>query len=154
MRRVKLKLLRKVGWLVVSKKINTKFLKFYNEMDAACCAKFGVSTGGVGEYINRLNNARYAPDREEVLPLLVKYKAAFKRFNGVANAVKKDKEFTKDDLKWIQEFTRKVTKQRDPISLYLKKAKKYASKEKTTTTLCVILGILAVAGIVAAIILL
>ena len=114
-------------------------------MDAACCAKFGVSTGGVGEYINRLNNARYAPDREEVLPRLVKYKAAFKRFNSVTNAIKKDKEFTKDDLKWIQEFTRKVTKQRDPISLYLKKAKKYVSKRKFGTFLKVTLSLVAVA---------
>ena len=118
-------------------------------MDVACCEKFGVSTGGTGEYINRLNNARYAPDREDVLPRLVKYRSIQKRLTTDAKAAKKDNELTKVDIKWLQDFKKKVTRKQDPISQYLKKAKKYASKERTTTVFCVILGIIAVAAVAA-----
>ena len=113
-------------------------------MDVACCEKFGVSTGGTGEYINRLNNARYAPDREDVLPRLVKYRSIQKSLATDPKASKKDQAITKEDLKWLQDFKKKVARKQDPISLYLKKAKKYASKQKRTTALCVILGIVAV----------
>ena len=58
----------------MSKRINEKFLKVFSELDRLCCEKFGVSTGGVTEYITRLNNARYAPDREQTLPRLVRYR--------------------------------------------------------------------------------
>lgn len=118
-------------------------------MDVACCEKFGVSTGGTGEYINRLNNARYAPDREDVLPRLVKYRSIQKRLSTDAKAAKKDNELTKEDIKWLQDFKKKVAKKQDPISQYLKKAKKYASKERTTTVFCVILGIVVVVAVAA-----
>ena len=120
-------------------------------MDVACCEKFGVSTGGTGEYINRLNNARYAPDREDVLPRLVKYRSIQKRFATQPKAAQKESELTKEDIKWLQDFKRKVARKQDPISLYLKKAKKYAAKEKRTTVLCVLLGVLVVVGAVAAV---
>ena len=116
-------------------------------MDKACCAKFNVTTGGTGEYINRLNNARYAPDREDVLPRLVKYRSIQKRLLEDPKAMKKDTEVTKEDIKWLQDFKRKVEKAQDPIALYLKKAKKYVAKERRTTVFCVILGIVAVAAI-------
>ena len=122
-------------------------------MDKACCAKFNVTTGGTGEYINRLNNARYAPDREDVLPRLVKYRSIQKRLIEDPKALKKDTEVTKEDVKWLQDFKRKVEKKQDPIALYLKKAKKYAAKEKRTTVLCVLLGIAVIAGIVALVLL-
>ena len=131
----------------MGKKINNDFLKYYTEMDVACCEKFGVSTGGTGEYINRLNNARYAPDREDVLPRLVKYRSIQKQLSTDAKAAKKDNGLTKEDLKWLQDFKKKVSKKQDPISQYLKKAKKYASKERTTAVFCVILGIVAVAAV-------
>lgn len=99
-------------------------------MDVACCEKFGVSTGGTGEYINRLNNARFAPDREDVLPRLVKYRSIQKRFATEPKALKKDCGLTKDDIKWLQDFKKKVSRKQDPTSLYLKKAKKYVAKDK------------------------
>ena len=124
----------------MAKKINNDFLKFYTEMDKACCEKFGVTTGGTGEYINRLNNARYAPDREDVLPRLVKYRSVQKRLLENPKALKKDGEVTKEDIKWLQDFKRKVTRKQDPIALYLKKAKKYASKDRATTVFCILLA--------------
>ena len=58
----------------MSKKINKKFLKLFVELDSSCCDKLGVKAGGVTEYINRLESARFAPKRDEVLDALNKYR--------------------------------------------------------------------------------
>ena len=58
----------------MSKRLNERFLSSYIELEKTCCEKFGVPTGGVTEYINRLNNARFAPGRDEALPRLVRYR--------------------------------------------------------------------------------
>lgn len=131
----------------MGKKINDKFLKVYTELDMACCEKFGVTTGGIGEYINRLNNARYAPDREDVLPRLVKYRNLHKRFTYEPSAMRKDCDVTNEDIKWIEKFTKSIKRRRDPIAMYLKKAQQYASKRRFTTVLLVLLGVAAVAAI-------
>lgn len=114
----------------MSKKNNDIFLNYYIELDKVCCEKFGVATGGVGEYINRLNNARFAPGRDDVLPRLVRYRNIHKRFYYEPGAVRKDNEITKEDIKWVVKFKRDVVNKRDPISQYLKKAKRYALKRK------------------------
>lgn len=117
----------------MSKRTNEAFLNHYMELDKLCCAKFGVTTGGVGEYINRLNNARFAPDRDEVLPRLVRYRNIHKRFYYEPGAIRKDKEITNKDIAWIIRFKREISRRRDPISQYLKKAKRYALKKKVAT---------------------
>ena len=99
-------------------------------MDKVCCEKFGITTGGVGEYINRLNNARFAPDRDEVLPKLVNYRNVRNAFVEDATELRKNGELTKEDLKWVKSFQKDLKKKNDPISVYLKKAKKYASRRK------------------------
>ena len=45
----------------MSKKINKKFLKLYVELDSKCCDRLGLKAGGVTEYINRLDSAKFAP---------------------------------------------------------------------------------------------
>ena len=129
----------------MGKKINDKFLKVYIELDKVCCEKFGITTGGVGEYINRLNNARFAPDRDETLKRLVAYRDAHKRFYFEPKAVKKDSKLTNEDIKWIMAFKKAVSGKKDPVSVYLKKAKKYVSKRKFGTFLKVTLSLVAVA---------
>lgn len=116
-------------------------------MDVACCEKFGVSTGGTGEYINRLNNARYAPDREDVLPRLVKYRSLQKRFATEPKAASKDCGLTKEDIQWLQSFKRKVARKQDPISLYLKKAKKYVAKDKRKKFFLIAIPVIAVVAV-------
>ena len=71
----------------MSNKFNTLFLNSYLELDKVCCLKFGVVTGGVTEYINRLINARFAPDRDEVLPRLVRYRNIRNRMAHEAGAL-------------------------------------------------------------------
>ena len=132
----------------MSKKINEAFLKAYNELEALCCEKFGVATGGVAEYINRLNNAKFAPDRDEVLPRLVRYRNINKRFVFEPSAVKdrKNNDVAKADVKWINGFTKDVQKKKDPIAKYLKKARRYARSKKFWKGFWTIVIILLVIG--------
>ena len=110
----------------MGKKINEKFLNAYNELNRNCCEKFSVSSGGVTEYINRLESTRFAPRRDEVLHHLVRYRNINNVFIHEARAIKKNDEITKSDLLWIKHFDRDLCRKKDPISAYLKKARRYA----------------------------
>ena len=114
----------------MSKKTNVNFLNTFLELDKLCCDKFGIITGGVTEYVTRLNNARFAPDRDEVLPRLNKYRNLRNLFAHEPGALKKTDDITKEDIKWLKKFRKDVKKKRDPISKYLRKARRYAFKKK------------------------
>ena len=133
----------------MSRKINEKFLGLFLELDKLCCEKFGVATNGVTEYINRLNNARFAPDRDEVLPRLVKYRNLRNRFAHEPQAIRKCDDINKEDVKWVAKFKKATKKKNDPISKYLKKARRFARRRKLRKVLLVvlILAALAVAGV-------
>ena len=131
----------------MSKKINKKFLKLFVELDSNCCDKLGVKAGGVTEYINRLESARFAPKRDEVLEALNKFRNVRNVLAHDAKAIKKNKILIKRDLKWIKKFIKSLKRKKDPISAYLRKARKYARRRKTKK---VLLGLVVVAGIAAA----
>ena len=114
----------------LGKRINEHFLSSYMELDKDCCDKFGVTTGGVTEYINRLNNARFAPGRDDVLPRLVRYRNLRNKFSHEVGALRRVDEITKVDVSWLRSFNRDVRKKRDPISVYLKKARRYVRRRK------------------------
>ena len=132
----------------MSRQTNEKFLANFLELDKLCCEKFGVASNGVTEYINRLNNARFAPDRDEVLPRLVKYRNLRNRFAHEPQAIRKCDDIAKADIKWVAKFKKSAKKKKDPISKYLKKARRFARKRKFGRSLLVILilAALAVAG--------
>ena len=135
----------------MSKRLNEKFLKSFIEL---CCEKFGVATGGVTEYINRLNNARFAPDRDIVLPRLVKYRNIRNLFAHEPGAVRKSEEVTKEDVSWLYRFRLDMHKKRDPISKYLRKARRFARARKikrAAVISLVVLLVIAIAVIVFAI---
>lgn len=114
----------------IGKRLNERFLASYIELDRNCCEKFGVSVGGVTEYVNRLNNARFAPGREEALPRLVRYRNIRNKMAHELGTIRKTNDVTGADLKWIRTFNKDITKRRDPISKYLKKARRYARRRK------------------------
>ncbi len=114
----------------MSKKINKKFLKLYVELDTHCCDRLGVKVGGVTEYINRLESAKFAPKRDEVLDSLNKYRNVRNILANDPKAMKKNKILTKYDLKWIKKFNKTLKKKKDSISAYLKKARKFARNRK------------------------
>ena len=114
----------------MGRRINEAFLTTYMELDKDCCDKFGVTTGGVTEYINRLNNARFAPGRDDVLPRLVRYRNIRNKFAHEVAALRRVDEITKVDVNWLRSFNKDVLRRRDPISVYLRKARKYARRRK------------------------
>ena len=130
----------------MSRKINEKFLNNFLELDKLCCEKFGVATNGVTEYINRLNNARFAPNRDEVLPRLVKYRNLRNRFAHEPQAIRKCDDITKADVKWVVKFKKSVKGKKDSISKYLKKARRFARKRKFGKVLLVLLIVAALAA--------
>ena len=134
----------------MSRKLNEKFVNTYIELDKLCCEKFGVATNGVTEYINRLNNARFAPNRDEVLPRLVKYRNLRNRFAHEPQAIRKCDDIAKADIKWVAKFKKTVKGKKDPISKYLKKARRFARRRKfgKIVLTLLIVGAAAAAGFV------
>lgn len=130
----------------MSRKLNEKFVSLFLGIDKLCCEKFGVATNGVTEYINRLNNARFAPDRDEVLPRLVKYRNLRNRFAHEPQAIRKCDDIDKKDVKWVKKFKKSVKKKKDPISKYLRKARRFARRRKFGKVLLVLLILAAVAA--------
>lgn len=131
----------------MSKKINKKFQKLFVELDSNCCDKLGVKAGGVTEYINRLENAKYAPKRDVVLDSLNKYRNVRNILAHDPKAIKKNKILTKYDLKWIKKFNKSLKKKKDPISAYLKKARKFASGKKWKKGAIVVVVLAAAAAV-------
>ena len=130
----------------MSRKLNEKFLNNFIQLDKLCCEKFGVANNGVTEYINRLNNAKFAPNRDEVLPVLVKYRNLRNRFAHEPEALRKAKDITKADVKWVAKFKKSVKKKKDPISKYLKKARRFARRRRFGKILLVLIIVAAIAG--------
>ena len=132
------------------KKLNEAFLNAYIRIDSVCCEKFGIATGGATEYINRLINARFAPRRDEVLPRLVKYRNVRNRIAHEENALFTVSEISKSDIKWISSFEKSLTKRRDPISVYLRRARRYARRRRIFKRIGIVLALLLIAAGVAA----
>lgn len=127
----------------MSKKNNEKFIKTYEEVDRVCCEKFGTQGGGVEAYINKLNNARFAPGRDEVLQRLANYKNIRSNFASTPALVRRSSDITKEDIKWLAGFAKNVSKKKDPISVYLRKARNFARRRKIRNVIIVLLIIAA-----------
>ena len=128
---------------------NSLFLNSYIELDKICAQKFGITSGGVTEYINRLINARFAPEREQVLPRLVRYRNIRNRIAHEAGALQNIDELTRSDVKWLEDFVKDIEKKRDPITLYLRKARKYAKRRRTRKRIVGFFVLLLIAAAVA-----
>lgn len=138
------------------KKINNNYIKAYAQLESRCQEKFGVTAGGVDEYVKRLESARFAPNRDEVLGKLSAYQSLSRRFDTEPNAIRHIKEVQKDDIKWVKKFAGALKAKKDPISRYLKSARKYARgrKARRIFVTILILAIIAGAAVAAAMLLL
>ena len=114
----------------IGRRLNERFLASYIELDKNCCEKFGIAQSGVTEYINRLNNARFAPGRDDALPRLVRYRNIRNKMAHELGSLRRINDVTKADIKWIHKFDRDVERRRDPISRYLKRARRYARRRR------------------------
>ncbi len=134
----------------MSKRINEAFFEEYKALDRICCKKFGKDKMGVVEYITRLNNVRFAPSRDDVLPKLVKYRNIRNSFAHDEGALAESTDITKNDLKWIRNFIKNLEKKRDPLSLYLRKARRHAKLRRARKV--IIIGSVAAVAIAAIVI--
>ncbi|MBO7303652.1 MAG: hypothetical protein J6V09_00310 [Clostridia bacterium] len=133
----------------MGKRLNERFLAAYITLDKDCAEKFGVATGGLTEYINRLNNARFAPGREDALPRLVRYRNIRNKMAHELGSLRKMNDVTSADIAWIRKFDRDLLRRKDPISAYLKRARRYARRRKIQRYLTIAAaGALLVAGVI------
>ena len=117
----------------MAKMITEAFFEEYSTLDKLCLKKLGVEKMGVSEYIKRLNNARFAPSRDEVLPRLMKIRSIN------TNLTEEDgtADISKNEVKWLRTFSRSIEKKRDPLSLYLKRAHRHARWRKVRRALVI-----------------
>ena len=120
-------------------KINMSFFNAYLELDKACAKLLEVSRGGASAYINKLAELRFVPERNEVLPKLLKYRKIRNVLAHEEDAFSEVDEITKADIKWLSKFTASVNKKRDPVSRYERKAKIYGVWSKVKLVLGIII---------------
>ena len=124
-------------------KINMSFFNAYLELDKVCAQMLDIKRGGVSAYINRLVELRFAPDRNEVLPKLLRYRKLRNVIAHEENAFADLSEITKADVKWLTRFSKSITMRTDPVSRYERKSKFYAiwKKVRLVLILLLILGV-------------
>ena len=108
----------------MSNKTNLAFFNAYLELDKACAQALEISKSGVSSYINCLVESRYAPDRNEVLRKLIKYRKFRNIIAHEAGAMTEFNEITKEDIKWVNKFASQMIRKQDPISKYERKLKR------------------------------
>ena len=131
----------------MTKKYNKDFIKTFAEVETLCCHKFGVENGGIAYYYDKIEKARFAPDRQDTMDRLSKYievNAYLEKKSSNKTALEKD------DIKWLKDFAKKLEKKKDPMSEYLRKARNYARSRKTRRVLLVLFIIALVGAAVAA----
>ena len=130
----------------MSARLNRKFFETYINVDKIAAEKFGIESGGLTAYINRLINSRFAPDREETLSMLTKCRRMRNVLAHESGAFDGGEDVTKDDIKWLQGFERDLTRRRDPISRYLRKSKSYLLRRRIATAVVVLALVAATAA--------
>lgn len=125
--------------------LNQIFFNSYIKVDKVCCAKLGVERGGINAYINKLMNTRFAPDREETLDRLINLRSARNALAHEEGAMGSYKQITKHDVKWLQNFERDLIHKKDPISLYLRRARGYVRRRNVIAIIAVLVLLAAVA---------
>lgn len=131
----------------MSKKRNTEFLEAYVAFETICCEKFGMRSGGATEYINILIKEHGAPKRDTVLPKLVNYRNIRNRMAHEEGALSKIKEIDASDVRWLEKFAKSVSRQKDPVSVYIERTSKKSKLSGLLTAITVIVGSAVVAFI-------
>ena len=120
-------------------KTNQKFLESFISLESLCADKLGIATAGVTEYINRLKGVKWTEGREEALKQLTRFRTLRNRLVHENGALRSLGEISKGDIKWITTFEKKVRKNKDPLSIYLKKSKDKKRFKRFITWLIILL---------------
>ena len=131
-------------------KINMSFFNAYLELDKICAQRLEINRGGVSAYIGRLVELRFAPNRSEVLPRLLKYRKLRNIIAHEEGAFAELDEITKADVVWLNRFARSVSRGSDPVSRYERKARNYAlwRRLRVAFIFIIALAVLAVAFVI------
>ena len=120
-------------------KTNQKFLESFISLESLCADKLGIATAGVTEYISRLTGVKWTEGREEALKQLTRFRTLRNRLVHENGALRSLGEISKSDIKWLITFEKKVRKNKDPLSLYLKKSKDKKRFKRFITWLIILL---------------
>ena len=129
----------------MSKKRNTDFLEAYVAFETVCSDKFGLRVGGATEYINRLIRETGAPKRDSTLPKLVSYRNIRNRMAHEHGALAKIKDIGASDVRWLKDFTKRVAKGKDPVSVCESKKGKNSKFRSVLNVLIAIVACVAIA---------
>ena len=129
----------------MSKRRNTEFLEAYVAFEAICSEKFGLRSGGATEYINVLIKEHGVPKRDTILPKLVNYRNIRNRMAHEGGALSKIKEIDASDVRWLEKFTKSISRKKDPVSIYFDKISKKSTFSGLITAIFVIGGCAVVA---------
>ena len=131
----------------MSKKINLNrdFYENYMGIDRLCSAKFGVMSDGVSYYIDRLTNSRFAPDREDTLKRLIKYRDAKRVLCKEGGLMSATDGICRSDVRWLKDFAKDLINKKDPLFKYLRRSRAYVAIKKTITVFIVLAIIAGVA---------
>ncbi len=132
-------------------KTNEKFLEKFISLESRLAKKLNVNTAGVSGYIDRLTNAKGAPDRDETLSQLIHFRSLRNRLVHQDGALRTLNEISKADVKWLTKFEKKVNKNRDPLSLHGKNAKNNRRRKLLLFLFVLALFIVAVVSTLAAV---
>lgn len=107
----------------MSKKNNTDFLTAFIELEGACNGLLGTKRGGVSEYINRLNEFKSNPDIKELSKKLITYRSIRNKLAHEEGALSDIRDIDRSDVRWLANFKKKIKKERDPLSLCIRREK-------------------------------
>lgn len=103
---------------------NNRFLSEYIKLDKECAVLLSIEGRGVTEYIARLSLLSDAEGKEQTLERLTKYRAYRNRLAHEVGALSTLSDVTREDVKWISEFIKKIRAHRDTLSRYERDRKK------------------------------
>ena len=114
-------------------KLQAAFRSAYEDLEKNCRKKCGVDEQGVLTYIERLNNATFAPERDAVLTRLVQVYDLYQRGDAPIEIAspsggERIKIYgptpRKADLRWTSRFARVIARKGDPLSRYLRRSRR------------------------------
>ena len=100
-------------------KLNAIFLNEYNNLEALCNAKFGVTEGGIGKYVEAMNGATENKDKigkwAEDYHSLAKCMHIYSVISLNGNNIRKP-QCTKHDIAWLVKFAQRFGKETDSLT--------------------------------------
>ena len=131
-------------------KTNEKFLEKFIGVESRLAKKLGINTAGVTDYINRLTNAKAAPNRDETLSQLIRFRTLRNRLVHQDGALRTLDQISKADVKWLIKFEKSVKKGKDPLSLHGKNTKSRKRRRLFLVLLFLVLFITSVVSVLIA----